>query len=71
MHYQRPESSSRGTPAHAEHVVVFLVDAWSVAQRDAEAEAQMQVWGGCRCRRRCLLLHASHMHASLSLYSRG
>jgi hypothetical protein len=45
--YQRPESSSRGLPARTERSVVYLVDAWTLASRNAEAEAQLQVgWGG-------------------------
>lgn len=40
--YRRPESSSKGIAGCTEHTVVYLVDAWSLATHDSEAEAQLQ-----------------------------
>ncbi|KAL4433711.1 hypothetical protein ABPG75_000152 [Micractinium tetrahymenae] len=38
--YHRPEG--KGQPARSEHSVVFLVDGWSLASRDPDADAQLQ-----------------------------
>ncbi|PRW20657.1 SWI SNF-related matrix-associated actin-dependent regulator of chromatin subfamily A 1 isoform X1 [Chlorella sorokiniana] len=40
--YLRPESTSKGLPQRTEHVVVYLVDAWTLATHNDEADVQLQ-----------------------------
>lgn len=47
--YLRPESTTKGLPQRTEHVVVYLVDAWTLATHNDEADVQLQVRAHCHC----------------------